>query len=673
LKTLRCGSVSGFRGDASRRGGLAPLLLVVVALCPSAARAATHGLYQAESAKLQSSMKVGSDVNALGGKYIAPTSGTSSTSPTAEARRSFSVPSTGTYYLWARMMGPDAGSDTLYVGIDSSWDRISPSTTGVYEWVAVETRLDNGVRGFWLTAGTHTLKAGRGELKTRLDAWYLTSDPNDVPTSSPAAAAPTVSLSASPSSITSGQSSTLSWTSTNATSCTASGGWSGNLTTSGMKTVSPTASTTYTLSCTGSGGTASASTTVTVSAPAPTVSISASPTSITSGQSSSISWTSTNATGCSASGGWSGSKATSGSESVSPSTTTTYTLTCTGGGGSASGSTAVNVTSTTTTSSSTTTTTTQTQGFGADTSGGSGKPLYHVTNLNDSGAGSLRDAVSQGNRDVVFDVAGTINAASNIYVKGALITIDGTTAPSPGITLSGYGLGIWGSKGAHDVIVRGIRIRNVAVDGININQEAYNVLVDHVSIGDTGDGSIDVTYGAHDVTVQWSILEKKPTHDLLSLNSYGATRLTYHHDLFIGGESRNPQVDWNITGTPPEIVVDVRNNVIWDFSQYGTTVLRGALANVVANYYWSSTQSDPGRALRVTSSTEGSRAYTHGNVSQNGGNVDAEGTESVPFAAEPVDTTDACTAAKDVVAYAGPHPLDTVDENFVSQVKLTCN
>jgi pectate lyase len=314
------------------------------------------------------------------------------------------------------------------------------------------------------------------------------------------------------------------------------------------------------------------------------------------------------------------------------------------------------------------------QGFGASTRGAAGSAPYHVTNWNDSGPGSLRDAVSRGNRHVVFDVAGTITTfGRDVFVRGSFVTIDGTSAPPPGITLTGRGLRVDGSKGAHDVIIRGLRIRNVGAsgvgDGIGIGKGAYNVLVDHVSIGDTADGSIDVTRGARDVTVQWSILEKKPTHNLLSLNSYGATRLTYHHNLFIGGESRNPQVDWNVAGAPPEIVVDVRNNLIWDFSQYGTTVLRGALANVVANYYWSSTQSDPGRALRLDTA---SRAYARGNISQNGGNVDAQGTESVPFAAQAVDTTDACTAAKDVVAHAGPRPLDAHDQALVSSVRLRC-
>ena len=78
--------------------------------------------------------------------------------------------------------------------------------------------------------------------------------------------APTVTLSATPTSITSGSASTLTWSSTNATSCTASGGWTGAKAISGTQSVSPTVTTTYTLACTGTGGTATQSVTVTVTA-----------------------------------------------------------------------------------------------------------------------------------------------------------------------------------------------------------------------------------------------------------------------------------------------------------------------------------------------------------------------------------------------------------------------
>jgi hypothetical protein len=162
--------------------------------------------------------------------------------------------------------------------------------------------------------------------------------------------APTVTLTASPSTVKSGAASTLTWSSTNAAQCAASGGWSGSEATSGSQsTPSLTAATQFTLTCTGSGGSAAQSVTISVSAPTPTVSISANPTSISSGSSSTLSWSSTNATSCTASGGWSGTLATSGSQSTGAlSASTTYGLSCTGPGGSASQSATVSVTPATT-------------------------------------------------------------------------------------------------------------------------------------------------------------------------------------------------------------------------------------------------------------------------------------------------------------------------------------
>lgn len=153
--------------------------------------------------------------------------------------------------------------------------------------------------------------------------------------------APTVSLSANPVSITSGASSTLTWSSTNATSCAASGAWSGSKSTSGSQSTGTlTANSTFSLSCSGAGGSTSKSVSVTVNAPspAPTVSLSANPTSVTSGDAAMLTWSSTNATSCIASGDWSGSKPTSGSASTGGLTaaTSTFTLSCTGPGGTTS-------------------------------------------------------------------------------------------------------------------------------------------------------------------------------------------------------------------------------------------------------------------------------------------------------------------------------------------------
>ena len=158
------------------------------------------------------------------------------------------------------------------------------------------------------------------------------------------APAPTASLTANPASITSGQSSTLTWSSTNATSCTGTGFSTGNAI-SGSVTVAPTTTTSYFVTCTNGSASASVSATVTVTAPAPTASLTANPASITSGQSSTLTWSSTNATSCTGTG-FSTGNAISGSVTVAPTTTTTYFVTCTNGSASASVSATVTVTGT---------------------------------------------------------------------------------------------------------------------------------------------------------------------------------------------------------------------------------------------------------------------------------------------------------------------------------------
>jgi hypothetical protein len=155
--------------------------------------------------------------------------------------------------------------------------------------------------------------------------------------------APTVTLSATPAAITAGQSTTISWSSTDATSCSGVGS---QTSTSGSVVESPATSTTYSITCTGAGGTATDSTSVTVTpvsgpTPAPTVTITASPATVAAGGSSTITWSSTDATACSGVG-----TATSGSTTVQPSASTSYSITCTGPGGSASGSASVTVSGT---------------------------------------------------------------------------------------------------------------------------------------------------------------------------------------------------------------------------------------------------------------------------------------------------------------------------------------
>lgn len=160
---------------------------------------------------------------------------------------------------------------------------------------------------------------------------------------------PAVALSATPAAIVTGGTATLTWTSEHTDTCAASGGWSGPRAMSGSEVVSPTATTTYVLSCTNPSGTASDSVVVGVSVsvpttPLPLVTLTADPTHVAIGGTSTLSWAGTGASSCSASRGWNGPRATSGSEIVTVAGTTTYVLACTNLGGTATASVEVVVT-----------------------------------------------------------------------------------------------------------------------------------------------------------------------------------------------------------------------------------------------------------------------------------------------------------------------------------------
>jgi hypothetical protein len=157
--------------------------------------------------------------------------------------------------------------------------------------------------------------------------------------------APTARLEAAPTAVASGNASVLTWSSTNATSCSASGGWSGPLAASGSYSTGPlTAATAYSLTCAGPGGvTAPLVTTVTI-LPAPTVTLTASPAVVAAGGRSTLTWTSSNATSCTASGAWSGSVGLNGSQSTGAvATAASYSLSCSGTGGTSLASAVVNV------------------------------------------------------------------------------------------------------------------------------------------------------------------------------------------------------------------------------------------------------------------------------------------------------------------------------------------
>ncbi len=132
------------------------------------------------------------------------------------------------------------------------------------------------------------------------------------------------------------------------------------------------------------------------------------------------------------------------------------------------------------------------QGYGIDTPGGRGGAILRVTNLSDSGPGSLRAAVeAAGPRIVIFETSGTIALRSTLYVRSPYITIAGQTAPSPGINIRGWPLVITTSH----VVVQHLRFRTgtggmplggwgtiqSGMDG-GIGYSSSHVILDHVSV-----------------------------------------------------------------------------------------------------------------------------------------------------------------------------------------------
>lgn len=154
--------------------------------------------------------------------------------------------------------------------------------------------------------------------------------------------APQVNISASSATVVEGSSAILTWSSVNASACVGTG-FNTNNKISGSVTISPNATTKYSVSCAGVGMSTTGSTTVTVVPPPPTVSFSAAPSAITDVDSTTLTWSSTNADSCSGNGFSTGSK-TAGSVTVSPNSNTTYTISCEGKGGEISSSALVTVT-----------------------------------------------------------------------------------------------------------------------------------------------------------------------------------------------------------------------------------------------------------------------------------------------------------------------------------------
>ncbi len=224
------------------------------------------------------------------------------------------------------------------------------------------------------------------------------------------------------------------------------------------------------------------------------------------------------------------------------------------------------------------------EGYGYATLGGAGGDTYHVTTLADGGRGSLRDGALNrtGPRTIVFDVGGTITITNQFILNRPYLTIDGGTAPSPGITLTKvFDSNQFIIAGTHDLILRYLRFRGLYIGGTagtNNNTEftgidgdsgpdhhSQNIVVDHLTILNATDAAMDIWGEVSDVTVSWCFIANNFHPSTVSY--YPAPfqkrrRISMHHNVWARNDERNPQLRADVAD------FDYVNNVIYDWGYW---------------------------------------------------------------------------------------------------------
>ena len=334
------------------------------------------------------------------------------------------------------------------------------------------------------------------------------------------------------------------------------------------------------------------------------------------------------------------------------------------------------------------------EGAGAFAIGGRGGDVYHVTNLNDDGLGSLRFGLRSTNRTIVFDISGTIDLASDLNITRSFITVAGQTAPGDGITLRGRSVSI---NGADNVVLRFLRFRSGDLNCPVFQGDSFsfdyasNSIVDHISAS----WSIDELCSATDstnVTVQWSLITESlnnachpsGSHSYGSLMRYGFGQLSYHHNLYSANDSRNPRLGDNLT-------LDFVNNVIYNWGDRagysGDDLVDNPAGytnrlNYVGNYLIAgpNTQS-PDTAF--TGGATNTWIYQSGNRIDNNLNLAVDGVDTglgmfvnpytavgSPFPVQSVLTDPANIAYERVLAFSGAaFKRDSVDLRLVGDVR----
>lgn len=266
------------------------------------------------------------------------------------------------------------------------------------------------------------------------------------------------------------------------------------------------------------------------------------------------------------------------------------------------------------------------EGHGRYATGGRDGTVVHVTNLNDSGTGSLRSAVSSKNRIVVFDVAGEIALQSDLVIKDN-ITIAGQTAPYPGITLRYFTV----RPGANNII-RFIRIRRGEEKDVNEGADALwqrektLMMLDHCSFSWSID-EVASFYDNNNFTMQWCTIGEslnnaghdKGAHGYGGI--WGGKLASFHHNMILHVNNRSPRFNgarynwsgytsnklystYNWENTLQAENVDFRNCVIYNADGcYGGP--GGGQINMVNNYYKSGPAATVTHVTQVTVAASG--------------------------------------------------------------------
>ncbi|MCP4709112.1 MAG: hypothetical protein GY869_10845, partial [Planctomycetes bacterium] len=336
----------------------------------------------------------------------------------------------------------------------------------------------------------------------------------------------------------------------------------------------------------------------------------------------------------------------------------------------------------------------QYEGFGTATNGAEDAPggyqTYHVTKLDDDGSvGTLRDAVSQGSRLIVFDIGGTITLTRTLNVDESYITIDGLTAPNPGITIvqpTGAGTVIMpNGKDAHDIIIR--YLRNIGQGGHPDNSadiwgmdgmdgHVYNIIIDHVTGIASEDGIFDIYGEVSDVTISWSLITNTVTALHLSWSPQNRDRISLHHNVFAGNNERQVRMRHH------NDLIDFVNNVIygWGWIEGGAAGLHIGTNDGMPNdayptlnyennvlHYVSGLHGDQDDAIIRDNPT--GKIYFNGNILPSGetDNYDTSARHAIPTYAT-VTMFDADTLGDTVVPFAGTHYPTAQEQQLLNDI-----